>query len=33
MPEKEVLNFKLVPRLEQVGDANRNQMEEREHQI
>jgi len=33
MPEKEVLDFKLVPRLEQVGDENANQVEETEHRI
>jgi hypothetical protein len=31
MPEKKVLDFKLAPRLEQVGDKNANQLEETEH--
>jgi hypothetical protein len=33
MPEKKVLDFKLAPRLEQVGDENANQLEETEHRI
>jgi hypothetical protein len=28
MPEKKILDFKLAPRLEQVGDENANQMKE-----
>jgi hypothetical protein len=31
MPQKEVLNFKPAPRLEQIGDKCGQQMEDREH--
>jgi hypothetical protein len=31
MPQKEVLNFKPAPRLEQIGDKCLQQMEDREH--
>jgi hypothetical protein len=33
MPEKKVLDFKLAPRLEQVGTENTNQVEETEHRV
>jgi hypothetical protein len=33
MPEKKVLDFKLPLPLEQVGDDNANQVEEREHHV
>ena len=33
MTEKKVLDFKLAPRLEQVGDENANQLEESEYRI
>jgi hypothetical protein len=33
LTEKKVLDFKLAPRLEQVGDENANQLEEIEHRI
>jgi hypothetical protein len=33
MTEKKVLDFKLAPRLEQVGDENANQLKEIEHHI
>jgi hypothetical protein len=33
MPEKKVLDFKLAPRLEQVGNENANQVEESEHRV
>jgi hypothetical protein len=33
MPEKKVLDFKLAPRLEQVGTENANQAEDSEHHI
>jgi hypothetical protein len=31
MPQKEILNFKPAPRLEQIGDKCGQQMEDREH--
>jgi hypothetical protein len=31
MPEKEVLDFKPAPRLEQVGDKRPKQLEDRKH--
>jgi hypothetical protein len=31
MPQKEVLNFKPAPRLEQIGDKCGQQMEDRQH--
>jgi hypothetical protein len=31
VPEKEVLDFKLAPRPEQVGDKRREQLEDPEH--
>ena len=33
MTEKKVLDFKLTPRLEQVGNVNANQLDETEHRI
>jgi hypothetical protein len=33
MPEKKVLDFKLAPRLEQVGEANANQVEGSKHRV
>jgi hypothetical protein len=33
MPEKEVLDFKPAPRLEQVGDRRSKQLEDAKHRL
>jgi hypothetical protein len=33
MPKKEILDFKSGPRLEQVGDKRRKQMEDGKHHV
>jgi hypothetical protein len=33
MTQKEVLNFKPAPRLEQIGDKRRKQVDNRNHRI